>query len=244
MNNKKKYVIAVGAFIVCFIMFVFAIKAQKIYANKVTKQEISNKTSQSKTTNSKDASIQTKGEEKKSDNKREQKTDEKNSSNKSEATKNDKAEVSTSAATATNSQSNAVSEASTSSETAKTPVPNEEPTFTFIDTVNGNSVILQKHVDMEGENVGYITCKLLDEAKIKYRATGSSSTIYFAAINGLEEKKAGPLSGWCYYVKKKGDTRFHKPNIGSGQWTYEKGDLVVWKYLADGIHDGYSDDWK
>lgn len=250
MNNKKKYIIAIVAFIVCSFMFTFAIKAQRMYANKVTNQETSAKSSQSKSVNSKDAS-KSSGETKKTEDSKTVANDASKSTsndpskdpankNKEESKPNSNSAISNSSPSSTNS---ATEQGNASKESAPDTKPNEEATFVFIDTVNGNKTILQKPVDMEGETVGYITCKLLDEAKIKYRTTGSASTLYFAAIDGLEEKKAGRLSGWCYYVKKKGDTRFHKPNIGSGQWIYKKGDLVVWKYLADGIHDGYSDDW-
>lgn len=238
MNNKKKYIIAIVAFIVCSIMFALALKVQQSYANKVLKEQSCEVAAESKPT-SKDevkgnsvgkTSAQTKNEEKKDDNKKE------NTENKT--VKSNDTINNSNTSTNQNTAGKAISQSNTPpNEEVQS---NEEPTFIFIDAVNKNRVILQKHVDIEGETIGYITCKLLDEAKIKYRTTGSSSTIYFADIDGLEEKKAGRLSGWCYYVKKKGDSKFQKPNIGSGQLKYEKGDIVAWKYLEDGIHDGYS----
>lgn len=250
MNNKKKYLIALIAFVVCSAMFFLAIKAQRMYANNVTNKQVS----QSKDDDIKKAPKaveESKKEEAKPSNTAKSTDNTKVEDKAKDTTKSErKTAINQPASTAQENKiaskdSNGSTAAGTTTpkQSTETPNPDEEATFVFIDTVNGNRVILQKHVDMEGETVGYITCKILDEAKMNYRTTGSASTLYFAAVDGLEEKKAGRLSGWCYYVKKKGDTRFHKPNVGSGQWTYKKGDIVVWKYLADGIHDGYSDDW-
>lgn len=253
MNNKKKYLIALIAFVVCSAMFFLAIKAQRMYANNVTNKQVS----QSKDEDAKKAPKTTEESKKEvanaakpSDTPKSTDTAKAADTAKNSAKSEEKTAANQAAtapqenkASSNDSKSSAAAQATTPKQNTEAPKPNEEPAFVFIDTVHGDKIILQKNVDMEGETVGYITCKLLDEAKIKYKTTGSASTVYFAAIDGLEEKKAGRLSGWCYYVKKKGDTRFHKPNVGAGQWIYNKGDLVVWKYLADGIHDGYSDDW-
>lgn len=253
MSNKKKYIIAIVAFIICSIMFSFAIKAQRMYADNLTNKAKVTEESKEKANDNKGASNTSEQSKKSPDSSKEKEdakstakdqSDSKSTSAQSSSNTTSKDNKSTTTSTSdSNSQVDKTEQSSKSKESVKEANPEEAATFVFIDTVNGNRVILQKKVDLEGETVGYITCRLLDEAKIKYKTTGSASTLYFAAIDGLEEKKAGRLSGWCYYVKKKGDTRFHKPNVGSGQWVYKKGDLVVWKYLADGIHDGYSDDW-
>lgn len=261
MNNKKKYLIAIIAFVVCSAMFFLAIKAQRMYANNVTNKQVSQskdedakKSAKSTVESKKEVGNETKASDpskttdtsKAADKSKDPtKSGEKDANKQTAAVpqENKASSNSENKAASNDSKGSATAETPAPKQSTETPNPNEEPTFVFIDTVHGDKVILQKNVDMEGETVGYITCKLLDEAKIKYKVTGSASTLYFAAIDGLEEKKAGRLSGWCYYVKKKGDTRFHKPNVGTGQWIYNKGDLVVWKYLADGIHDGYSDDW-
>ncbi|AZV59090.1 DUF4430 domain-containing protein [Clostridium sp. AWRP] len=202
-GSKKKYAVAIVAFIIFVGLFILGLKANKIYSNVITNKQIASQKEQAKSTN-----------------KINKDTKSKNSTNPSTVTSDGIVKV-----------------------TAKD--PKSKCTFQIIDTVHGNKMILAKDVDssMEGQNVGYITERILDNAKINYRCTGSVSTIYFAAINGLEEKKAGKLSGWCYYMRKKGDNAFHKPNVGSGQWTWHSGDVIVWRYLADGIHDGYEGDW-
>lgn len=263
-KNKKKYLIAVSAFVVCFLMFVLAIRVQKMYANKVTNEQTTSQKTQSNTV--KDEAKENKDVKKENENKKTEdsaakvpaaagesvaakpeKDKSKDGSNTQASSTANTASTSNVANTTNenNTQPNpAVQVASVENIKVKPDDPEENYSFQFIDTVNGNNVFLKKNVDdMDGETVGYITEKLLDEAKINFKATGSASTLYFAAINGLEEKKAGKLSGWCYYVRKKGENKFQKPNIGSGQWIYHKGDIIVWKYLADGIHDGYSDDW-
>lgn len=255
-SNKKKYLIAVSAFIVCFVMFVFAIKAQRMYADNLTKKQEAAQKAESKSTDTKAKEDKTIKENDKAQENASKDTKSSTTATTKTAVKADESKTKSDASntnSSTQSNSSSVNSSQTNSVVqpssnenvkVKEDEPKEEMSFQIIDTVNGNKVILQKNItDMEGETVGYITERLLDEAKIKYKATGSASTLYFAAIDGLEEKKAGTLSGWCYYVKKKGDTRFHKPNVGSGQWIYHNGDVVVWKYLADGIHDGYEDDW-
>lgn len=250
-NNKKKYAIAIGAFILFFGMFVFAIKAQTIYANKLTEKQESAQAAKSK------ASADKSKQSKSTKDTKEVKKEANASTEKQSAASSSTASTSAAKDNKTNSSStNNSSSASGSSNTQATAPtaaenikvkpddPDEQMGIQFVDAVHGNTVFLSKNVDdMDGETVGYITEKVLDGAGIKYKCNGSASTVYFAAVNGLEEKKAGKLSGWCYYMKKKGDSRFHKPNVGSGQWVYHKGDIIVWKYLSDGINDGYEDDW-
>ncbi|NMM63409.1 DUF4430 domain-containing protein [Clostridium sp. P21] len=246
-KNKKKYLIAVAAFIVFFVMFVFGIKAQRMYAETLTnKQEAAHKV-ESKVAKTKPKTDKTVKENAKAQDVKSNtaalaqtaaKADESKTKTKEEVSNSSPSSASTS------QKSPIVKAASSVNVKVKPEDPDSQMTLQIIDAVNGNKMILQKDISsMDGETVGYITERILDDARIKFKATGSASTVYFAAIDGLEEKKAGKMSGWCYYVKKNGDARFHKPNVGSGQWIYHKGDVVVWKYLADGIHDGYEDDW-
>ncbi|OBR91243.1 MULTISPECIES: DUF4430 domain-containing protein [Clostridium] len=247
MNKKKKYIIAVVAFVVCAILFTFAIKAERMYSDSLT-----NKQTSSQDTNSKSKALsQSQGAKDKENGKSKDSSKSSSGAPSSETQKNDKSSYISSAGSGSGSNSSQkennpeASQSSGENIVVKSGDPEENNSFQFIDTVNGNSVFLRKDVNnMDGETVGYITERILDDAKINYKCTGSASTVYFAAIKGLEEKKAGRLSGWCYYVRKKGQSKFVKPNVGSGQWIYHTGDIVVWKYLADGIHDGYSDDWK
>lgn len=138
-------------------------------------------------------------------------------------------------------------ESSNSSDSPKTtvkpkkeePVPDvkdETPNFIVIDTIS-NKTLASKHVDYDNITVAQLTFKVLDELGIKYRTTGFNDTTYFSSIAGLREKQAGPLSGWCYYVKKSGSSEFVKPNVGTGSWLYNKGDTVIWKYWEDGVNN-------
>lgn len=110
--------------------------------------------------------------------------------------------------------------------TAKPPVA--PINFKIIDSVN-NKIILSTNVDLENKTVGEITVKTLDSKGISYRAKGTGGSIYFSSISGLTETKAGPESGWCYYVNG------IKSSIGAGGYKLKKGDMVEWKYLKDGI---------
>ncbi|SHJ40367.1 hypothetical protein SAMN02745163_01880 [Clostridium cavendishii DSM 21758] len=112
-----------------------------------------------------------------------------------------------------------------------------EGTILFYDTVN-NKTISKAKGDYNGVNIAKLTKTLLNKSGISYECTGiSDATTYFAMIAGLREKEAGSLSGWCYYIKRKGSNSFIKPNVSAGQSTFNKGDIVVWKYLSDGVNN-------
>jgi hypothetical protein len=103
--------------------------------------------------------------------------------------------------------------------------------FAILDEVN-NKVIIDKNVDFDNVTVDYITCKILKDAGIKYINEGEgSSTSYFNSIAGLTERKAGPLSGWCFYINGQ------KPGLGAGGYSYHKGDVVQWKYSKDALNN-------
>lgn len=111
------------------------------------------------------------------------------------------------------------------------PIPQKDSNFVIIDEVN-RKIILEKKIDFDNVTIDYITCKLLNDAGIKYgNEDEGTSTSYFYSIAGLAERKAGPLSGWCFYVNNK------KPGLGAGSYIYHKGDVVVWKYLEDAINN-------
>lgn len=251
-ENKKKYVIAAVAFAIFVVLFALGLKANSIYSNTLSNKQMSaqkdqDKSSEKTSVNSADADKNSKNA--KSDSAA--KSSSGGGSSSGSSSTGGKSSVTSSSGSGGSGGTSSKSD-NPSTETAGGVVkvsatdPESRATFQVIDTVNGNKMILAKNIDksMDGETVGYITERILDDAKISYKATGAVSTLYFAAIDGLEEKKAGKLSGWCYYIRKSGDNVFHKPNIGSGQWVWHTGDVVVWRYLADGIHDGYEGDWE
>lgn len=103
--------------------------------------------------------------------------------------------------------------------------------FRIFNTINGK-VIMEKNIDFNGKTLDEVTCKLLNEAGIKYINEGEGgSTSYFYSIAGLTEKKSGGLSGWCFYVNEK------KIGIGAGSYKCNKGDKVEWKYLTDALNN-------
>jgi hypothetical protein len=248
-ENKKRYMIAIVAFVVFAVLFALGLKANSLYSNSLSNKQMSAQKDNEKSSQkvSKDSTN----------------VDKNGKNNKgSSAVKSSDSSGKSSEASLFGKGSSAGSSSKTGSSSSKTDNPStvtssgvvkvsatdpeSRATFQIIDTVHGNKMILAKNIDksMDGEMVGYITERILDDAKMNYRATGAVSTLYFAAIDGLEEKKAGKFSGWCYYIRKSGDNVFHKPNIGCGQWVWHSGDVVVWRYLADGIYDGYEGEWE
>lgn len=109
--------------------------------------------------------------------------------------------------------------------------PKEEPkkvekiTIKIIDTINNNT-IASETMEITDNTVGDITLDLLKNKGISYNCIGG----YFRAIGGLKEREAGPYSGWCYYVNGS------KPSIGAFEYKVKNGDVVVWKYVEDGVH--------
>lgn len=108
--------------------------------------------------------------------------------------------------------------------------------FRILDTEDNKvKVLLEKNIggieDFNNKKLDYITCTLLKQAGIKYVNEGEGTAVsYFNSIAGLTERKAGPLSGWCFYVNGA------KPGIGAGNCIYHKGDLVEWKYSTDALN--------
>lgn len=108
--------------------------------------------------------------------------------------------------------------------------------FRILDTEDNKvKVLLEKNIigidDFNNKTLDYITCTLLKQSGIRYINEGESTAVsYFNSIAGLTERKAGPLSGWCFYVNGA------KPGIGAGNCIYHKGDLVEWKYSTDALN--------
>lgn len=104
-----------------------------------------------------------------------------------------------------------------------------QPNFFIVDTVSGKNILSPAYIEYNGETAAQITFKILDASGIIYKPSGFGNSIYFSSIAGIKEREAGPSSGWCFYVNGK------KPNVGAGAFKLNKGDVLEWKYLKDGI---------
>jgi len=222
---KKKLMIIVVMLLVCTGMFILAQKAQSSVIDKKNKAEaaVANKSSENK--NVADNKVETdKATETPKEENKEQATansteSKPNNSNGSEAGKPSSKQT-------TSTQPNPA---------PSTPVvvpvtPKKDSNFAIIDEVN-NKIIIEKKVDFDNVTIDFITCKLLKEAGINYgNDDEGSSSSYFYSIAGLTERKAGPLSGWCFYLNGK------KPGMGAGSYIYHKGDVLVWKYMRDAVN--------
>lgn len=63
------------------------------------------------------------------------------------------------------------------------------------------------------------------KTKLSYKKKGFGPFIYVSSINGLAEKKHGPLSGWMYAVNGKA------PNVGANAYKLKAGQSVKWYYV-------------
>lgn len=252
MNKKKIITICAALIILCGMLFA-ASKIQNIYKGNTANNETvktnetdntangtnsSGNLSSNKTSSSKSSSLEPKDDKSSAA----QSTD-RTSSNNSAAGSSAKSAGSSGktdnkADNKTKSSSNSSDHSGSSSNTkiqgASTNKSDEQSALTIIDEAHGGKIVLKKNIEEDG-TVGYLTCKFLDDEHIPYKVKGTSGTLYFSAIDGIQEKKAGQLSGWCYYVKKSGSSSFFKPSVSCGQYKLNKGDSVIWKYLKDAV---------
>lgn len=63
------------------------------------------------------------------------------------------------------------------------------------------------------------------KTKLSYKKKGFGPFIYVSSINGLAEKKHGPLSGWMYSVNGKA------PNVGANAYKLKAKQSVKWYYV-------------
>lgn len=109
-----------------------------------------------------------------------------------------------------------------------TPTPVQEPNLIIIDTVS-NTTIFKAHVDYDGKtSVINYTKNELTNAKISFEVTSGG---YMSMIAGLREKKAGPSSGWIFYVNGV------KSGIGAGEYIPKPGQIITWKYWKDALNE-------
>ena len=99
--------------------------------------------------------------------------------------------------------------------------------FLVYDTVRGIALSSLAVEFSTGDSVAEVTMKALAG---DYRASGSGDSIYFSRILGIAEKSAGPLSGWSYYVNGQ------KPALSAGAYHLKEGDVILWKFLEDGVN--------
>lgn len=255
MTGKKKLVTVCAALIIFGVMLFFASKVQNIYVRNAANSK-TNRTAatdnngnspdtlkDNESTSAHDISKKTENNAKSSDTSNSTKTS--LAADSSGNVDNSKGKIDNSTKPSTNHSSDTAAlngkktddKASSKAQSVPSVSTQEEPTLTIIDAVHNNKIILKKHIEKDGETVGSATCRLLDESHISYKIKGTADTLYFSAIDGIEEKKEGQLSGWCYYVKENGSSDFLKSNVGSGQYKLKKGDSVIWKYLKDALNN-------
>ena len=228
---KRKLMIIIVMLLVCTGMFMLAQKAQKSYQDK-----------NSKVTASKDNSADTKKAEdniKKTETNstaEPSKVEDKNQQTSAVNTTQNKP-ANTAASTSNNGNSSSSPQQPTTPQAVVTPtpapkampVPKADSNFVIIDEVN-KSIILEGKFDFDKVTIDFITCKLLKEKNIVYGNDDEGTSMsYFYSINGLTEKKAGALSGWCFYVNGQ------RPGIGAGSYIYHKGDVLIWRYKENAL---------
>lgn len=104
----------------------------------------------------------------------------------------------------------------------------EQPNFIIYNDIN-KATIFSKYVTFsDGETAANVTKKTLDSNNISYRLKDG---FYISSMAGLNEFKAGPSSGWCFYVNGV------KSSVGASNYILKAGDKITWEYLADGLNN-------
>lgn len=129
---------------------------------------------------------------------------------------------------ASSSTANSKSTTNTNTKTDTQKPVEQQPNLIITNTITGEKILNIK-ADFEGITAAEATKKALDSAGKSYKISGIGESVYFSSINGLRERGAGASSGWCYYVNGK------KLSVSSGTYTLNKGDILEWKYLKDGV---------
>jgi len=228
---KKKLIIVLIMILVCSGLFMLAQKAQSSVIAKKNNAETITTSEKSEVKKTSDNKLETNkaGEIAKGENKEQSST---TSASANKPSSNSETGKSISNQTTTKKPVTAAPVTNPSTpEAAVTPTPSKESNFFIIDEVN-NKTLLEKNIDFDNVTIDFITCKLLKEAGISYgNDDEGTTTSYFYSIGGLTERKAGPLSGWCFYVNGK------KPGMGTGGYIYHRGDVVTWKYKKDAVNN-------
>ncbi len=129
---------------------------------------------------------------------------------------------------ASGSTANSKSTTNTNTKTDTQKPVEQQPNLIITNTITGEKILNIK-ADFEGITAAEATKKALDSAGKSYKISGIGESVYFSSINGLRERGAGASSGWCYYVNGK------KLSVSSGTYILNKGDILEWKYLKDGV---------
>lgn len=104
----------------------------------------------------------------------------------------------------------------------------EQPNFIIYNDINKTTIFSKYTSFNEGETAANVTKKTLDSNNISYRLKDG---FYISSMAGLNEFKAGPSSGWCFYVNGV------KSSVGASSYILKSGDKITWKYLSDGLNN-------
>lgn len=239
MNKLKKLlnknsIIFIAVILVSIIAFIGAQKLQKNIS--ASSQKSKNKAAQA-SIKSKDKSAEKSDAKKDSDTKENSSTNSNSSSNNSSGTSSNSDGKSSDKSNAQGSKQDSQSSsknqgtntAGNQSGSGSTQNNTVQPNVIFKDCVS-NKTIPSAHMNLSGMSVAKVTSTVLDNNHISYNEVDSLTGAYFSEIAGLKERGAGLSSGWCFYVNGV------KSSQGASNVNLNDGDVLEWRYLADGLH--------
>lgn len=109
-----------------------------------------------------------------------------------------------------------------------------EPNF-IIYTETEDKVLFSVYVDFSGKTVGEVTLNVLKQNNIPYKSTGRGKMLYFNSIYSIAEFANGGSSGWCFYIRKSGESEFVKSTVGCGIVKPNDTDILKWEYKLNAM---------
>lgn len=231
MKNKKKIIALIGVILLGIVLLFVNSKIQSnnksTEPNKITQTDKKNKQEKKEDNKEKKETENNREDDKESNSK-----DTKEEDNVQNTTEDNNKEVVDN--TTNNNQNNIVEENNNQSvvnDSSSTNVQNEEPkqenNLYIYNDVTGES-LFTGHVSYDGsKTLETIMKEQLSNKGVPYRIAAG----YLSMMYGLNERDAGPLSGWVFYINGV------KSSVGMSGVNPKSGDVVVWKFVEDGVNN-------
>lgn len=102
--------------------------------------------------------------------------------------------------------------------------------FKIIDTTNNNAILAQAYLNVDGKTVEDVTVSYLRSHNIVFRNIQYPGTGGYMQM--MYKLYAKGICGWCFWIN---DTKWQYGESDQRS-VLKKGDIVVWKFLADGLN--------
>lgn len=231
MKKKKKIIVLIGVILLGIVLLLVNYKIQSsnetTEPNKITQTDKKEKKEKKEVNKDKKNS-----EDKETDSKKSDSTESEEDENGQNITEDNNKEVVDN--TNSSDQSNVVEQNNNQSvvnSSSSTNVTNEEPkqeTNLYIYNDVTGETLFTGHVNYDGsKTLETIMNEQLTNKGVSHRIVAG----YLSMMYGLNERDAGPLSGWIFYINGV------KSSVGMSGVNPKSGDIIVWKFVEDGVNN-------